>query len=282
MIYLFLGSIVLFFAVYLFERRTIWLGSLFWLMMLMTYLYVLSKLPYPWSYITILPIILTMVVGPVVFGILCLYKSFQLLHRERRRWSNFLSLGLGIVAILLVFSYSYLNLYTKIEQQYGLLIPYVVFTFLVLYLLMQLVFFTTAALLNNLHLFPRKLNVVIVLGAGLNGDKVTPLLASRINKGISLYRKSSGSKLIMSGGQGSDELISEAEAMRNYAISQGVPEQDIWLEKKSRNTRENLRFSKELVPEGAKIAIVTSYYHLFRALTLSRKEKISCIGYVWC
>ncbi len=282
MIYFFLSSILLFLAVYLFERRTIWLGILFWVMVLSTYIYFWSYIQYPGPlfYIAVIPVILGIAIGPTIFGIFCLYKSFQLLHREGRRWTNFLSLGLGIIGISLFFSYRFLNIYTDIENNYWLFIPYLIFTFLVLYLLAQLVFFTTAAILNNLPIRTKNLDYVVVLGAGLiNGEKVTPLLASRINKGIKVYRKNPKSKLIMSGGQGRDELISEAEAMQDYAISQGVPKEDILLEMQSRNTQENLRFSKAQVAKEAKLAIVTNYYHLFRTLTLARKEGIACIGY---
>lgn len=59
---------------------------------------------------------------------------------------------------------------------------------------------------------------MVVLGAGLSGDKVTPLLASRIEKGIAICQKHPGSKFIMSGGQGPDELIAEGQAMANYAL----------------------------------------------------------------
>ncbi|WP_303974933.1 YdcF family protein [Streptococcus merionis] len=282
MSYFFFASILLFLGVYYWERRTIWLGILFWLMVLSTYIYFWPHLQYPSPlfYLTIIPIVLGIGIGPVIFGIFCLYKSFQLLHREGRRWSNFLSLGLGLVGISLLFSYSFLGLYAVIENNYWLFWPYLIFTLLVLYLLAQLVFFTTAAILNNLPIRTKNLDYVVILGAGLiNGKKVTPLLASRINKGIKIYRRNPKSKLILSGGQGPDERISEAEAMQRYAISQGVPEEDILLETQSKSTQENIRFSRALVAKEDRIAIVTNYYHLFRALTLARKEKISCIGY---
>ena len=139
--------------------------------------------------------------------------------------------------------------------------------------------YTTSSFVNLVNLFPGKLDYVVVLGAGLIGDQVTPLLASRIEKGIAIYQKHPGSKLIMSGGQGPDELMAEGQAMANYAFEQGIPVEDIVIENQSTNTEENLKFSYALMKPGSRFALVTNYYHVFRALLLARKLKIKCIGY---
>ena len=139
--------------------------------------------------------------------------------------------------------------------------------------------YTTSSFVNLVNLFPGKLDYVVVLGAGLIGDQVTPLLASRIEKGIAIYQKHPGCKLIMSGGQGLDELMAEGQAMADYALEQGIPAEDIVIENQSTNTEENLKFSYALMKPGSRFAIVTNYYHVFRALLLARKLKIKCIGY---
>ncbi|WP_373762740.1 YdcF family protein, partial [Jeotgalibaca porci] len=83
----------------------------------------------------------------------------------------------------------------------------------------------------------KKYGYIIVLGSGLlNGKEVTPLLASRVDKSIEAYFENEGSTLVLSGGQGPDEDISESQAMKNYALSKGVPEQAILMEDKSVNT----------------------------------------------
>ncbi len=141
------------------------------------------------------------------------------------------------------------------------------------------ILYTTSSFVNLVNLFPGKLDYVVVLGAGLIGDQVTPLLASRIDKGIALYRKHAGSKLIMSGGQGINEWMAEGQAMADYAMQEGVPAEDILIEHQSTNTEENLKFSCALMKPGSRFALVTNYYHVFRALLLARKMKIKCIGY---
>ena len=116
---------------------------------------------------------------------------------------------------------------------------------------------------------------IIVLGAGLiNGEKVTPLLAKRIDRAIQFYRKQSEEtlsppQLLMSGGQGPDEKVPESQAMREYALEQGIPAEDILMEAQSTNTLENMRFSKEIMerekPSGYHAIFTSNNYHIFRA-----------------
>ena len=116
---------------------------------------------------------------------------------------------------------------------------------------------------------------LIVLGAGLNGERVTPLLAARIDKAIEFYYSQKVKtgilpKIIMSGGQGGDEAVPEALAMKNYALERGIPEHDILMEDQSTNTMENLRFSTELINRRyenftPKVLVFTSNFHVLRA-----------------
>ena len=139
--------------------------------------------------------------------------------------------------------------------------------------------YLVSSVLNFINILPRKIDYVVVLGAGLIGERVTPLLASRIRKGIKVYKDNPGSKLIMSGGQGPDEVVSEAFAMKSYALEQGVDEKDIILEDKSTSTEENIIFSKKFIPADKSFAVVTNYYHVYRALVQARTLGFRCIGY---
>lgn len=139
--------------------------------------------------------------------------------------------------------------------------------------------FVLSDYLNAVHIFRRKPDYIVVLGSGLSGDRVTPLLAARVSLGIRICQKNPGSRLLMSGGRGKDELISEAEAMKCYAVEQGVPAQNILTECRSANTRENILFSNQMTEPGSSFAIVTSRYHVFRALITAKELGIPCIGY---
>ena len=111
---------------------------------------------------------------------------------------------------------------------------------------------------------------------------MSKLLRDRLDKAVEVYRSDpSPTVLIPSGGQGPDETISEAEAMERYLLSKGIPEKDIIREDRSTSTMENLRFSKEIIDsrEGRKYtALVTSNYHVYRALRYCRKIGLKCTG----
>ena len=86
---------------------------------------------------------------------------------------------------------------------------------------------------------------------------------------------------MLSGGQGADEAISEAECMRRYLAEQGVPEERMILEDRSTNTDENMRFSKEkidAVDPDAKVAFSTTNYHVFRSGIKARRAKMRAQG----
>lgn len=113
---------------------------------------------------------------------------------------------------------------------------------------------------------------VIVLGSGLIGDRVPPLLAARLDAGIAAAdAQDPPAVLIPTGGQGSDEALPEGVAMARYLTEHGVDESRILVEDRARNTRENLEFSRALLPDpDAPVAVVTNSYHVFRAALLTR------------
>ena len=94
----------------------------------------------------------------------------------------------------------------------------------------------------------RQYDYIIIHGAGLDGPRPTPLLAGRIDKALDLWSKQhQHGKFIVSGGQGADEVVSEAQAMRDYLLEKGVPADAILMEDKSTTTWENLRYSLAII-----------------------------------
>lgn len=138
---------------------------------------------------------------------------------------------------------------------------------------------------NWIYLFqlsktPQKtVDYYIVLGADLVNNNVTPILARRIDEAITHYQMNPSSKLIMSGGKGDHDRLSESEAMKNYAIEQGVPETDIILENQATDTIDNVIFSKKLMEKEAHFALVTSDYHIFRATLIAKEDGSNCLSY---
>ena len=128
---------------------------------------------------------------------------------------------------------------------------------------------------------------VIVLGCGIRSDGTpTPLLRGRVDRALDFARaqKEQTGKmpvLVLSGGQGADEVISEARCMHDYLMTRGVPESGMLLEDRSTDTAENMRFSRELIFERnpeAKIAFSTTNYHVFRAGLKARRVKMRALG----
>lgn len=113
----------------------------------------------------------------------------------------------------------------------------------------------------------------IILGAGLYGDKPSPILQERLDAGLAYLELHPNTKVIVSGGQGSNELISEAEAMKKFLVSKGINPDRIIEENESKSTFQNLEFSQEKLEEqGVKndeVLIVTSDFHLYRAMEIA-------------
>lgn len=121
-------------------------------------------------------------------------------------------------------------------------------------------------------------DAVVVLGSGLIGDRVPPLLASRLTRALEVYRRERAvgrsPLLVPSGGQGEDEGCSEGAAMAAWLAEHGVPPDDLAAETEARNTRENLSLSQAVIEERGRagtVLVVTSSYHVLRAAVFARE-----------
>ena len=106
----------------------------------------------------------------------------------------------------------------------------------------------------------------IILGARTEGDQATPLFEERIQAGLDLYHEGKVKKLLFTGQPGEPP---QALVARRIALEAGVPEQDILVEIRSRRTLENLRYARELLPDGATVLIVSDPLHLKRAMLMA-------------
>ena len=128
---------------------------------------------------------------------------------------------------------------------------------------------------------------VIILGSKINKDgTLPPLLRGRCDKAIDFgnkqYEKTKKKIVyIPSGGQGNDEVMAEALAIKNYLMEKGIKEKQILIEDKSKNTIENMRFSKNKIDQinkEAKISFSTTNYHVFRSGVIANREGLECEG----
>ncbi|MGW4487499.1 YdcF family protein [Amycolatopsis sp. NPDC004368] len=196
-------------------------------------------------------------------------------RREGHRPANLLSLlaGLTIMAVYV---------FTVGAVAFTQVAPWLIVAAMSLLLLTAYIAFVFTALLLYSVLYSR-LNrrahaaAIIVLGSGLLGDRVPPLLASRLDRGVQCFQRSPSAVVVVSGGQGTDELTSEAAAMAAYLERAGVPREAVLLEDKATTTDENLRFSVELLKANGisgRVLAVTNNYHVFRTAILARRLRL--------
>ena len=114
---------------------------------------------------------------------------------------------------------------------------------------------------------------VVVLGAQWKPSGPSYLLRKRLDVAAMYLLDNPETKVIVSGGQGPDEPVSEAQGMSEYLMQAGVEEERILLEDKSTNTCQNLTYSGELLDKGKdRVVLVTNNFHMFRALQIAKKQ----------
>jgi len=128
-----------------------------------------------------------------------------------------------------------------------------------------------------------KVDYVILLGAGLQGEQIPETFKNRIDKCAAYLDANTSTEVVVSGGQGIGETITEAEAMRRYLIEKGISPDRILTEDKATSTYENLSFSKAILDQIAgqreyTIMIATNDFHLFRAKMLANRLGLVAFG----
>lgn len=122
----------------------------------------------------------------------------------------------------------------------------------------------------------KDIDCIIILGAGIWGDKPSPMLEDRLLEGISLYKDKVAPKIIMSGDH-SKKDYDEVNLMKNYAIEKGVPSEDIFMDHAGFSSYESIYRAKEIFGVK-KMIIVTQKYHLYRAIYIANKLGIEAYG----
>ena len=117
---------------------------------------------------------------------------------------------------------------------------------------------------------------ILILGAGLKGDGPSPMLEDRLKVGIDAYKKGYAPKIIMSGDHGQDNY-DEVNIMKKYAIEQGVPSEDIFMDHAGFSTYDSMYRAKEIFGVK-KMIVVTQEYHLYRALYIAKQLDMDVIG----
>ena len=118
---------------------------------------------------------------------------------------------------------------------------------------------------------------ILVLGAGVRADgSPSPMLQDRLDTGINLYQSSAAPKLLMSGDHGR-ENYNEVQTMKDTAIADGIPSEDIFMDHAGFSTYDSMYRAKDVF-QAEKVIIVTQEYHLYRALYIARSLGLDAYG----
>ena len=228
----------------------------------------------------------------IVLSIYSIISNVILMKKEGVTYRNMLGVFLGFISILGLFLSQFIYYLTSqlVLDSSRLLIKYFIdiqlnSTFSYLY---SVIIATLYCNIMASHHNPKyDKDYIIILGSKIREDgELTPLLKGRVDRALQFGKnqKEIANKDIIyipSGGKGNDEVISEAEAIKNYLLKQGIKKEKIIIENKSTSTQENMNFSKKIIDEkmkDAKIAFSTTNYHVFRSGVIANNEGIDCEG----
>lgn len=117
---------------------------------------------------------------------------------------------------------------------------------------------------------------ILILGAGIWGDKPSPMLEDRLKYGIEAYNNNLSNKIIVSGDHGREEY-DEVNVMKDYIIENNISSENIFMDHAGFSTYDSIYRAKKIF-EAKKIIIVTQGYHLYRALHIAKSLDIEAYG----
>ncbi|POZ54222.1 hypothetical protein LYSIN_04244 [Lysinibacillus sphaericus] len=219
----------------------------------------------------------------LILSIAMFFNSKILLEKEGRRFRNLLLAVFGLAFLAMMIGYVFV-FFTNIENPLWHILffyAFLIFAYTVFLYTSVMVY----AIIYHFAPITYEPDYILVLGSGLIGDKVPPLLASRLDEAAKQYKKYGERPfIIVSGGQGRDEQVSEALAMETYMIDKHqIPNRKILMEDRSTNTEQNMAFSKAIMDAHAqgkkyRSLFVTNNFHVFRASIYARRAKLDAQG----
>lgn len=224
-----------------------------------------------------------------VFVLSVSISNIELIRKEGFKPANMLGLItggamlLGLAAVVVMFNY------LGVKDSYVLDAFYAVVVSLYIFFEIMLVSAIIYGIYVSKYTPKYDKDYIIILGCKIKPDgTLYNLIKGRADKAIEFYnaqleKTGKAACFIPSGGKGSDEIMAEGEAVKNYLIEQGIPEEHIIAETQSATTRENMKFSKAIIDErteNAKVVFSTTSYHVFRsgAIAYHNGIKIEGIG----
>lgn len=221
----------------------------------------------------------------ILLAIFLIVSNLVLLIKEGGGIRNLLGIGLALFLVVTTVGIEFITRMFA-GNSYFVYFAGTVFYGLLTYFECVMIGTFIATTISHRHIPKKEMDYIIILGCGLREDGTPiPLLQGRIDRALWLYNrqlKKKGTEMmfVCSGGQGPDEIISEAQSIKNYLMSKGIREELILLEDKSTSTYENMKYSREVIEAYTEengidkmqnIAFSTTDYHVFRSGYLARR-----------
>jgi len=217
----------------------------------------------------------------VLFGLLCeVYFIGTILFYGRVTFAEFY-FGLGVLLIVI-------GLFKrKSKKEYMLIKPGKVKAAIKICFSICLASFVIIEALiiqSAISTHMEKRDYLVILGAGIRGEVPSKALFQRLYTSLEYIKMNPNVKIVVSGGRGPGESITEAEAMQRFLINHGVEKNQIIKEEKSTNTLENMKFTAKVLEkfekkENIEIVIVTNNFHMLRSKFLAHRQGLRAYGY---
>lgn len=231
------------------------------------------------------------VAAVVVFSIWLCVSNICLIRHEGKRLVNVLGIFLAFLmtGVLLLLLFIAMKEPFKVPSKYLFAVNLILNLCAVLYLYFECMLMGSFIAVFTAPYYTVKpdRDFIIILGCRIRRDGTpTPLLRGRVDRAIAFYEKQKEETghmpvFVTSGGKGENEVTSESASMKAYLLEQGISEDQIIEEDQSKNTYQNMLFSKakiDAVSPDAKIAFSTTNYHVFRSGLYARRVGMQALG----
>lgn len=211
----------------------------------------------------------------IILGAISILYSIILIFRGVTFYQFFIILGILLISVNLFFlAYPSLFKYSLIAK----ILKYLLIVFLISFIIIESRIIYVGNKKDTTYV-----DYIVVLGAGVKGYTPSLTLQYRLVTALQYHHQHPNTKIVLSGGQGNGENISEADAMKKFLIDNGVDENLLMIEDKSTNTFQNLVLSQKIIRKfdnrsNLKIAIVTSNFHMLRAKLIAKRINFEPYG----
>lgn len=214
----------------------------------------------------------------LIVGLLCsiYYFYLEIVYNGMAFDKFFIVIGMGLII------YHFIKTKIRIDKKYIKIFNCTMAIGISIFLILEAV----------LILFPKEnikddCDYLVILGASVKNTTPSLTLKGRLDKAIEYIKKSKDDcYIVVSGGQGSDENISEAKAMKKYLVAHKIPKDKIIIEDRSTSTYENFKYSKSKIENHSnksvnnlKIKVVTTDFHSFRSFMLAKKNGYNNVSF---